>query len=106
VLWASTSTKNPAYSDVLYVEELLGPDTVNTMPEETITAYQDHGQPVVRLEQDLEGAQRLLADLAAAGLDYDDVTDTLEREGVDKFAASFHELLDSLEAKQQALAPA
>jgi transaldolase len=106
VLWASTSTKNPEYSDVLYVEELLGPDTVNTMPEETIAAYQDHGQPSARLEHDLEGAKRVFDELAAAGLDYQDVTATLEREGVDKFSDSFDELIDSLAAKQQALAPA
>ena len=104
VLWASTSTKNPVYRDTLYVEELLGADTVNTMPEETIRAYQDHGAPEPRLEQDVEQAQRLLEELAAAGVDYDDVTDTLEREGVEKFSASFDELLEALAAKQLALA--
>jgi transaldolase len=106
VLWASTSTKNPAYSDVLYVEELLGPDTVDTMPEETITAYQDHGQPSSRLERDVEGARRVFDDLKAAGIDYEDVTETLEREGVEKFAESFDDLLQTLASKQQALAPA
>ena len=94
MLWASTSTKNPAYPDTLYVEELIGPDTVNTMPEETIGAYQDHGDPQPRLEQDLDEAHALLERLAAAGVDYDDVTDTLEREGVEKFSASFEQLLD------------
>jgi transaldolase len=103
VLWASTSTKNPDYPDTLYVEELIGADTVNTMPEETIRAYQDHGAPEPRLEQGVEQAQRLLEELAAAGVDYDDVTDTLEREGVEKFSASFDELLQALAAKQAAL---
>jgi transaldolase len=106
VLWASTSTKNPAYADVLYVEELLGPDTVNTMPEETIKAYQDHGEPKDRLGGDLDGAHRVFNELAAAGLDYDDVTDTLEREGVEKFAQSFAELFEALGAKRDSLAPA
>src|SRR5919204_1932648 len=75
-LWASTSTKNPAYSDVLYVENLIGPDTVNTMPEETIEAFQDHGDVTMTLEQGLDDARRLLDELAAAGVDYDDVTHT------------------------------
>ena len=102
-LWASTSTKNPAYSDVMYVEELIGPDTVNTMPEETIAAFQDHGGAALTLENDLDGARRLLDDLAEAGVDYDAVTDTLEREGVEKFAASFKELLDGIDAKRAQL---
>jgi transaldolase len=106
VLWASTSTKNPAYPDVLYVEELIGADTVNTMPEETIKAYQDHGEPQPRLQSDLEGAHQLLAELKRVGVDYDDVTETLEREGVEKFSESFAELLQSLGAKQQSLTPA
>jgi transaldolase len=100
-LWASTSTKNPEYRDVVYVEELIGPHTVNTMPEETIEAFQDHGE--VRGDTVLEGlaeAHALLDELAAAGVDYDDVTDTLEREGVQKFAASFAELLDGVRAKR------
>jgi transaldolase len=106
-LWASTSTKNPDYRDVLYVEELIGRDTVNTMPEETIRAFQDHGR--VRghtVEDDVEGAQRTLDALAEAGIDYDDVTDTLEREGVEKFAASFAELLDEVGRKRESLAAA
>ena len=106
VLWASTSTKNPAYSDVLYVEELIGPDTVNTMPEETIKDYQDHGQPEPRLQGGLQEAEELLAELARVGVDYDDVTATLEREGVEKFSASFEQLLQSLGAKRESLAPA
>ncbi len=106
VLWASTSTKNPAYQDTLYVEELIGPDTVNTMPEETIAAYQDHGRPQVRLEDDLSEAKALIAELATAGVDYDDVTETLEREGVEKFAEAFSGLLAALEQKRSALAVA
>jgi transaldolase len=104
VLWASTSTKNPAYPDTLYVDELIGPDTINTMPEETIRAFQDHGKPRPSLHEGLAEAQALLDELTAAGVDYDDVTDTLEREGVEKFEDSFRELLDSLAAKLGALA--
>ncbi|HEV3034258.1 MAG TPA: transaldolase [Solirubrobacteraceae bacterium] len=106
VLWASTSTKNPAYRDTMYVEELLGPDTVNTMPEDTIKAYQDHGDPQPRLQSGLDEAKALLEELKQAGVDYDDVTDTLEREGVEKFSDSFDHLLASLREKQQSLAPA
>jgi transaldolase len=100
-LWASTSTKNPAYRDVLYVEELIGPHTVNTMPEETIRAFQEHGE--VRgdaVEKGVKKAHKLLEELAAAGVDVDDVTETLELEGVQKFADSFAELLDGVEAKR------
>jgi transaldolase len=104
VLWASTSTKNPAYSDTLYVDELIGPDTVNTMPEETIKAYQDHGNPQPRLQSELDEAHALLAELERVGVDYDDVTDTLEREGVEKFAESFAQLVQSLSDKQASLA--
>jgi transaldolase len=103
-LWASTSTKNPAYRDVMYVEELLGPETVNTMPEETIEAFQDHGQVALTLEQGIDEANRLFERLAEVGIDYADVTDTLEREGVDKFAVSFRELLDGIQAKRSELA--
>ncbi|HEV7584686.1 MAG TPA: transaldolase [Solirubrobacteraceae bacterium] len=104
VLWASTSTKNPAYPDTMYVEELIGPETVDTMPEETIMAYQDHGDPQPRLEQGIEEARRVFEELAAAGVDYDDVTRTLEREGVEKFAGSFDELMQALETKRRSLA--
>ena len=79
---------------MLYVEELIGPDTVNTMPEETIRAFQDHGRVAPTLEQGIDEARRVFEDLAAAGIDYDDVTETLEREGVEKFADSFAALLD------------
>lgn len=103
-LWASTSTKNPAYNDVMYVEDLIGPDTVNTMPLETIEAFQDHGR--VARDTVLEGvdeARQLFDDLAAAGVDYDDVTATLEAEGVQKFSDSLDQILDSIRAKRGAL---
>ena len=106
VLWASTSTKNPAYPDTLYVEQLIGAETVDTMPEETIMAYQDHGEPRARLLSGLEDAARLLAELERIGIDYEDLTDTLEREGVQKFSDSFAELMQSLEQKRVSLQPA
>jgi transaldolase len=106
-LWASTSTKNPAYRDVMYVEELIGPQTVNTMPLETIRAFQDHGE--VRGETLVEGideARALLEQLREAGVDYDDVVETLEAEGVQKFAESFEELLQGIRVKRAELAAA
>ena len=98
-LWASTSTKNPAYRDVMYVEELIGPMTVDTMPEETMRAFQDHGNVAPTLEQGLDEAKRVFERVAEAGVDYDDVVATLEREGVEKFADSFSELLEGIRAK-------
>ena len=105
-LWASTSTKNPEYRDVMYVEDLIGPETVNTMPKETIDAFQDHGEVALTLEADLDEAHRLFEQLAEAGVDYDDVSETLEREGVQKFIDSFTELFQGIEAKRGQLAPA
>jgi transaldolase len=105
-LWASTSTKNPDYRDVMYVEELIGPMTVNTMPEETIQAFQDHGKVAETLEQGVDEAKQLFEDLAKAGVDYDDVTDTLEQEGIEKFADSFSELIEGIRAKSGELVPA
>ena len=102
-LWASTSTKNPAYRDVIYVEELVGPMTVNTMPEETLRAFQDHGRVAETLAQGLDEAKALFAALAEAGVDYDDVTETLEREGVEKFSDSFAELLAGIRGKTSEL---
>jgi transaldolase len=99
-LWASTSTKNPDYRDVMYVENLIGPQTVNTMPEETIRAFQDHGEARLTLEEGVDEAKRVFERIAEAGVDYDDVTATLERDGVEKFADSFHELLEGIRAKQ------
>ncbi len=99
-LWASTSTKNPAYRDLLYVEDLVAPGTVNTMPLETIDAYQDHGDPDPTPFSDYEIAQARadLDRLTDLGIDYDDVVGVLEREGVDKFAKSWHQLLEAIEA--------
>jgi transaldolase len=106
-LWASTSTKNPEYRDVMYVEELIGPETVNTMPLETIRAFQDHGK--VGGDTVLDGvkkAHKFLEKLAEAGVDYDDVTDTLEEEGVQKFADSLDQIVESIRAKRSTLAAA
>jgi transaldolase len=105
-LWASTSTKNPEYRDVLYVEELIGPATVNTMPEETIDAFQDHGRVAETLTDDIDAAHKVFEDLRAAGADYDDVTDTLEREGVQKFEDSFAELKQGIQSKRGELVSA
>jgi transaldolase len=105
-LWASTSTKNPDYPDTLYVDELIGPDTVNTMPEETIQAFQDHGTVALTLEDGLDEARALLDELAQVGVDYDDVTRVLEEEGVQKFSDSFDELLEGIRAKRGELVSA
>ncbi len=98
-LWASTSTKNPEYSDLLYVENLVAPNTVNTMPLETMDAYQDHGNPSPQLftEHDIEKAKRDLARLQDLGIDYHDVVQVLEDEGVDKFTKSWQEVLEDVE---------
>ena len=103
-LWASTSTKDPSLRDTLYVEELIGPETISTMPEETIRAFQDHGRVEPRLESDLEEARYLFNQLYAAGVDYEDVVATLEREGIDKFVASFSELLQGIAERRRQLA--
>jgi transaldolase len=105
-LWASTSTKNEDYRDVVYVEELIGAHTVNTMPPQTIEAFQDHGKVEDTLEQGVEEARETLERLAEAGIDYDDVVETLEREGVEKFAKSFQELIDGVSAKRDELVAA
>jgi len=106
-LWASTSTKNPAFRDTLYVEELIGPETVNTMPIETVVAFQDHGKvKSSSLTKKLDEAEQLFKDLKKAKIDYDDVVETLEAEGVQKFADSFDELLDGIRAKRGELAAA
>jgi len=88
----------------MYVEELIGPETVNTMPEETIQAFQDHGNVAETLTKEVGAARQLFEDLRAAGIDYDDVSETLEREGVQKFADSFEELLEGIRSKQGELA--
>jgi transaldolase len=105
-LWASTSTKNPAYRDVMYVEELIGPQTVDTMPEETIRAFQDHGEVALTLERDIDEAHRVFERIAEVGVDYDDVVAALEKEGVDKFSDSFKELLEGVRAKRGELVSA
>jgi transaldolase len=91
---------------VLYVEELIGADTVNTMPVDTVKAFQDHGEVAETLEQDVDGARELFDKLEEAGVDYDDVSETLEKEGVEKFADSFKELLDGVAKKRDALVAA
>jgi len=101
VLWASTSTKNPAYRDVMYVEELIGPDTVNTMPPSTIDAFRDHGRLRNSLTEDVAGAQKVMDDLAKAGISIKEVTDKLTADGVDLFADAFHKLLAAVEKSTQ-----
>jgi transaldolase len=98
-LWASTSTKNPAYPDTLYVDELIGPHTVNTLPDATIEAFEDHGTLARRVDEDVDDAEATWAALTAIGVDLDDVAATLEREGVTSFQKSFTELIDALDAK-------
>jgi transaldolase / glucose-6-phosphate isomerase len=101
VLWASTSTKNPAYRDVMYVEELIGPDTVNTMPPATIDAFRDHGKLRNSLTEDVAGAQKVMDDLAKAGISIKEVTDKLTADGVTLFADAFHKLLAAVEKSTQ-----
>lgn len=103
LLWASTSTKNPEYSDVKYVESLIGPETVNTLPLKTIRAYLDHGDPVARLQEDLPEAHRVLDSLQLVGIDLDQVTQQLENEGVEKFSASYTHVMQTLETKRTAI---
>ncbi len=103
-LWASTSVKDPRCRDTMYVEELIGPQTVNTMPPDTLAAVQDHGHISPTLDRDLQDAHRVFKDLADAGVNYHDVTATLEREGVKKFADSFNELFERVETKRDELA--
>ena len=98
-LWASTSAKNPAYSDVLYVEELVGPDTVNTMPQATIQAFKDHGKASRTVDADLSGARGVMASLKAAGIDMKAVTDQLEAEGIAGFSKSYADLIADIEKK-------
>jgi transaldolase len=99
LLWASTSTKNPAYSDVKYVEPLIGPDTINTLPLETLQAYRDHGQPAGRLEEGAEEALEAIGLLPKLGLSLAQLTQRLEQEGVTKFAEAYRKLLRTIEAR-------
>jgi transaldolase len=105
-LWASTSTKNPDYPDTLYVDSLIGPETVNTMPLETVEAFQDHGTVALTVEEGIDEARSLMRELDRVGVDVDDVTETLEEEGVQKFDDSFHDLLDGIRAKRGELVSA
>src|SRR5215469_8810405 len=102
-LWASTSTKNPAYRDVLYAEELIGPNTVDTMPLETIENFRDHGRVSLTIENNIPQAKAELAALEEVGIHYYQVTQQLQDEGVQKFADSFHELFNGIEGKKQAI---
>ena len=103
-LWASTSTKDPSYPDTLYVDTLIAPDTVNTMPEATLEAFEARGTVARTADADLPGAQAVLEQLAALGIDLDDVTRQLEVEGVASFEKSFDDLLASLQDKASTLA--
>jgi transaldolase len=103
LLWASTSTKNPAYSDVMYVEPLIGPDTVNTLPLETLNAYRDHGSPAARLAEGVDKARATLAALPSLGINLDEVTDRLEADGIQKFIDPFDRLLESIERRRAAV---
>jgi transaldolase len=102
-LWASTSTKNPAYRDVLYAEELIGPDTVDTMPLETIENFRDHGKVRLSVQDKIQQARDELAELEKIGIHYDQVTKQLQDEGVQKFADSFHELFKGIESKKRSI---
>jgi transaldolase / glucose-6-phosphate isomerase len=101
LLWASTSTKNPAYRDVMYVEELIGPDTVDTMPPATVEAFRDHGRLRNSLTENVAGAQKVMDDLAKAGISMKEVTDRLTAEGVKLFADAFEKLLAAVAKSQQ-----
>ena len=103
VLWASTSTKNKAYRDVLYVEELIGPDTVNTVPPATLAAFNDHGTVESRIRHDVSGARAVLARLTALGVPAESLIGELEVEGVQAFAKSFDDLLGALETRRREL---
>ena len=102
-LWASTSTKNPAYPDLIYVDTLIGPHTVNTMPPQTLTAFADHGTPARTIDQGMAEAEAQLAAIAAVGISLAEVTDELEADGVKKFAESFVQLLAAIETKRKEL---
>src|ERR1051326_4550062 len=101
VLWASTSTKNPAYSDILYVTDLIGPDTVNTMPPATVDAFRDHGQPRETLTEEIPSAERIMQDIASVGISIDKITDDLTNDGVRLFEEAFDKLLAAVEKSTQ-----
>ena len=101
VLWASTSTKDPAFSDVLYVENLIGKDTINTLPMETIDAFRDHGNAVETLTTNIDDANEVMKELSAKGVDIDKITQKLEDEGVEKFNQAFEKLIKSIDDKKR-----
>jgi transaldolase len=102
-LWASTGTKNPSYSDVLYVEELIAPDTITTVPPATLKAFRDHGRVKVTLDTDGKPADAVLATAAALGIDVDAITEQLQADGIKAFASSFDELIETLGEKRNRL---
>ncbi|MCL5429420.1 MAG: transaldolase [Chloroflexi bacterium] len=102
-LWASTSTKNPAYNDLLYVEPLIGANTVNTVPQQTLDAVKDHAKTELTIENDLEGARQVLSDLESLGLSLDQATAEIEVEGVDAFSKAIHAVFDTIEKRSQSL---
>ena len=104
LLWASTGTKNPDYSDIKYIEEIIGPDTINTVPMETINAYRDHGKPKLCLQQDSKEANEVMAQLPQLSINIDKVTQELEDKGVDKFNEPFDKLLEAIVKKSSAIA--
>jgi transaldolase len=103
-LWASTSTKNPEYSDVLYVDELIGPESVNTIPPKTLEAFKDHGHPALTIEAGLESANEAINSLEQLGISLDDATSQLESDGVAAFSKAIHALLDTIEERSKSLA--
>ena len=105
-LWASTGTKNPDYSDVLYMDTLIGPHTVNTVPPKTLDAFRDHGTVAQTIDVDVAGAKAVMDEIAALGISIDDATEVLEAEGVEKFAEAYTQLLDAIEAKRAELVAA
>ena len=100
ILWGSTGTKNPKYSDIKYVEELIAPDSINTLPETTLDAFKNHGQAKITISDHLEGAERVFPELKSAGIEINDVTEQLEREGVKLFSDSFFTLLKEIAQKR------
>jgi transaldolase/glucose-6-phosphate isomerase len=106
MLWASTGTKNPQYSDTLYVDTLVGPDSINTMPAATLEAYRDHGKPAPRIEEDLDDARAVMQNLAKAGIDLAAITRKLEDQGVESFAKDYQKLLAALAEKRKQYSPA
>jgi transaldolase len=99
-LWGSTGTKNPKYSDIKYVEELIAPESINTMPETTVKAFKDHGHAKITISNDLEDAGRLFPELKSIGIDIHEVTEQLEKEGVQLFSDSFFVLLKEIAKKR------